>query len=168
MLNALSEIVRDRMEAKIAVPGGSPTRAGSPRSRSRSLCFFLRRHPGAVRRHRDDSRTGRHRAHRAVGLRQKHVPAHAQPHERHHRRHPRLGQVLLEGTDIYHPAIDVVALRKRVGMVFQKSTPFPKSIFENVAYGPRVAGQKNSKTLSDPGRGLACSGPRCGTRSRTG
>ncbi len=58
------------------------------------------------------------------------------------------GSVLLEGTDIYHPAIDVVSLRKRIGMVFQKSTPFPKSIFENVAYGPRVAGQKNMKTLS--------------------
>ena len=53
------------------------------------------------------------------------------------------GKVLLEGTDIYQPAIDVVSLRKRIGMVFQKSTPFPKSIFENVAYGPRVAGQKN-------------------------
>src|SRR6516164_1291996 len=50
------------------------------------------------------------------------------------------GQVLIDGTDIYHPQIDVVALRKRVGMVFQKSNPFPKSIFENVAYGPRIAG----------------------------
>ena len=58
------------------------------------------------------------------------------------------GSVSLEGTDIYHPSIDVVSLRKRVGMVFQKSTPFPKSIFENVAYGPRVAGQKNARTLS--------------------
>ncbi|HLJ12697.1 MAG TPA: phosphate ABC transporter ATP-binding protein PstB [Planctomycetaceae bacterium] len=50
------------------------------------------------------------------------------------------GQVLIDGTDIYHPQIDVVALRKRVGMVFQKSNPFPKSIYENVAYGPRIAG----------------------------
>src|SRR5438876_7540860 len=50
------------------------------------------------------------------------------------------GQVLIDGTDIYQPQIDVVALRKRVGMVFQKSNPFPKSIYENVAYGPRVAG----------------------------
>jgi phosphate transport system ATP-binding protein len=58
------------------------------------------------------------------------------------------GKVLLEGVDIYDPAIDVVELRKRVGMVFQKSTPFPKSIFENVAYGPRVAGKKSSKLLS--------------------
>lgn len=50
------------------------------------------------------------------------------------------GTVLIDGTDIYHPQIDVVALRKRVGMVFQKSNPFPKSIYENVAYGPRIAG----------------------------
>ncbi len=59
------------------------------------------------------------------------------------------GQVMLEGTDIYDPTIDVVALRKRVGMVFQKSTPFPKSVFENVAYGPRVAGRRSSKSLSE-------------------
>jgi phosphate transport system ATP-binding protein len=59
------------------------------------------------------------------------------------------GSVLLDGTDIYHRAIDVVSLRKRVGMVFQKSTPFPKSIFENVAYGPRVAGQRQAKPLAE-------------------
>jgi phosphate transport system ATP-binding protein len=59
------------------------------------------------------------------------------------------GRVLLEGTDIYEPGIDVVALRKRIGMVFQKSTPFPKSVYENVAYGPRVAGQRSSKSLSE-------------------
>ncbi|MGE5195661.1 MAG: phosphate ABC transporter ATP-binding protein PstB [Deltaproteobacteria bacterium] len=57
------------------------------------------------------------------------------------------GQVLIDGTDIYDPQIDVVALRKRVGMVFQKSNPFPKSIYENVAYGPRVAGVSNRAAL---------------------
>ena len=57
------------------------------------------------------------------------------------------GQVLIDGTDIYHPQIDVVALRKRVGMVFQKSNPFPKSIYENVAYGPRVAGVSKRAAL---------------------
>jgi len=50
------------------------------------------------------------------------------------------GQVLIDGIDIYHAQVDAVALRKRVGMVFQKSNPFPKSVFENVAYGPRIAG----------------------------
>ncbi len=59
------------------------------------------------------------------------------------------GTVLLEGQDIYGPRVDVVALRKRVGMVFQKSTPFPKSIFDNIAYGPRVAGQKNKAALAE-------------------
>jgi len=59
------------------------------------------------------------------------------------------GTVLVEGQDIYAGGIDVVALRKRVGMVFQKSTPFPKSIFDNVAYGPRVAGEKNKAVLTE-------------------
>jgi len=59
------------------------------------------------------------------------------------------GEILLEGVNIYAPEIDVVALRKRVGMVFQKSTPFPKSIFDNVAYGPRIAGQRDRKKLAE-------------------
>lgn len=59
------------------------------------------------------------------------------------------GDVLLEGTDVYDPSIDVVLLRKRVGMVFQKSTPFPKSIFDNIAYGPKVAGLRNKARLSE-------------------
>jgi phosphate transport system ATP-binding protein len=59
-----------------------------------------------------------------------------------------VGTVLLEGIDIYHPQVDV-ALRKRVGMVFQKSTPFPKSIFDNIAFGPRIAGTKNRKLLEE-------------------
>jgi len=50
------------------------------------------------------------------------------------------GQLLLDGVDIYDPRLDVVALRRRVGMVFQKPNPFPKSVFDNVAYGPRLHG----------------------------
>jgi phosphate transport system ATP-binding protein len=50
------------------------------------------------------------------------------------------GRISIEGEDIYAPGVDVVALRRRVGMVFQKSNPFPKSIFENVAYGIRING----------------------------
>jgi phosphate transport system ATP-binding protein len=57
------------------------------------------------------------------------------------------GDVLLDGNDILGPKVDVVELRKRVGMVFQKSNPFPKSIFENVAYGPRVAGIRQKAVL---------------------
>src|SRR5665648_449942 len=48
------------------------------------------------------------------------------------------GTVLLDGGDIYNPKVDVVDLRKKVGMVFQKPNPFPKSIFDNVAYGLRI------------------------------
>jgi phosphate transport system ATP-binding protein len=50
------------------------------------------------------------------------------------------GHIRIGGTDIHDPAVDVTDLRKRVGMVFQKSNPFPKSVFENVAYGPRILG----------------------------
>lgn len=57
------------------------------------------------------------------------------------------GSITLDGENIYAPRVDVVELRKRVGMVFQKSNPFPKSIFENIAYGPRVAGEKNRGRL---------------------
>ena len=55
------------------------------------------------------------------------------------------GTVLVAGQDIYAPGIDVVQLRRRVGMVFQKSNPFPKSIFENVAYGLRINGMARDK-----------------------
>jgi phosphate transport system ATP-binding protein len=59
------------------------------------------------------------------------------------------GEILLDGKEIRGPKVDVVELRKRVGMVFQKSNPFPKSIFENVAYGPRVSGIRNRSTLQE-------------------
>ena len=59
------------------------------------------------------------------------------------------GEILIDGADIYSNGTDVVALRKRVGMVFQKSNPFPKSIFENVAYGPRIHGIKNRLKLEE-------------------
>lgn len=55
------------------------------------------------------------------------------------------GQITLAGEDIYHPAYDAIELRRRVGMVFQKSNPFPKSIYENVAYGPRIHGMVTSR-----------------------
>jgi phosphate transport system ATP-binding protein len=59
------------------------------------------------------------------------------------------GDILVQGQSIMDPAVDVVLLRKHIGMVFQKSTPFPKSIFDNVAYGPRVAGERNRAVLAD-------------------
>jgi len=57
------------------------------------------------------------------------------------------GKVLLDGKDIYDPGVDVVHLRKRVGMVFQKPNPFPMSVYDNVAYGPRIHGEKNKSKL---------------------
>jgi phosphate transport system ATP-binding protein len=57
------------------------------------------------------------------------------------------GQILLEGRDIYAPGLNLVDLRRRVGMVFQKSNPFPKSIYENVVYGPRVSGVRDRARL---------------------
>ena len=59
------------------------------------------------------------------------------------------GGVFLDGEDIYDPGVDVVALRRHVGMVFQKPNPFPKTIFENVAYGLRVNGIKDKTLLRD-------------------
>ena len=87
------------------------------------------------------------------------------------------GEITLDGENIYNPDLDVVQLRERVGMVFQKPNPFPKSIYDNVAYGPRIHGMANSRQeldeiveqslrkaglfgevkdrLSDPGTGLS-------------
>jgi phosphate transport system ATP-binding protein len=59
------------------------------------------------------------------------------------------GEVLLENINIYDEKIDVVELRKSVGMIFQKSNPFPKSIYDNVAYGPRINGIKEKSKLDE-------------------
>jgi phosphate transport system ATP-binding protein len=59
------------------------------------------------------------------------------------------GQITLDGVDIYEPKTDVVALRKRVGMVFQKPNPFPMSIYDNIAYGPRIHGLKDKNKLNE-------------------
>jgi phosphate transport system ATP-binding protein len=59
------------------------------------------------------------------------------------------GTIQLDGEDINHPAVDVVLLRKKVGMVFQKPNPFPMSIFDNIAYGPRIHGTTNMKKLHE-------------------
>ena len=59
------------------------------------------------------------------------------------------GRVTVDGDDIYSPTIDVVPLRAKVGMVFQKPNPFPKSIYENVAYGPKIHGLANNKNHLD-------------------
>ena len=57
------------------------------------------------------------------------------------------GEILLDGQNIYHSSIDVVELRERIGMVFQRPNPFPQSIYDNVAFGPRVLGQAKNGNL---------------------
>ena len=57
------------------------------------------------------------------------------------------GKVLLDGEDIYDPSVDTTILRKKVGMVFQQPNPFPMSIYDNIAYGPRVHGIREKKRL---------------------
>jgi phosphate transport system ATP-binding protein len=57
------------------------------------------------------------------------------------------GRVMLDGDDIYAPASDIVELRQRVGLVFQKPNPFPQSVFDNVAFGPRVLGMHRERSL---------------------
>lgn len=59
------------------------------------------------------------------------------------------GQVLIDGQDVYGPQTDVISLRRRVGMVFQRPNPFPFSIWENVAYGPRLHGVKDRRVLDE-------------------
>ena len=87
------------------------------------------------------------------------------------------GKVIVDGKDIYDKDVDVVDVRKRIGMVFQKPNPFPKSIFENIAYAPRIHGiadrerrhpQGLEERAGGPGGVVAAPRRPCGTRSRTG
>ncbi|MDO7787967.1 phosphate ABC transporter ATP-binding protein PstB [Desulforamulus aquiferis] len=59
------------------------------------------------------------------------------------------GQILMDGEDIYKSDVDVVALRKKVGMVFQRPNPFPMTVYENIAYGPRIHGQRDRRRLEE-------------------
>ena len=59
------------------------------------------------------------------------------------------GKVVLDGEDIYSPTVDTTLLRKKVGMVFQQPNPFPMSIYDNIAYGPRIHGIKNKAKLDE-------------------
>jgi len=59
------------------------------------------------------------------------------------------GEILVNGEDITNRDVDVVSLRKKIGMVFQKPNPFPSSIFDNIAYGPKIHGEKNRERLTE-------------------
>ena len=76
------------------------------------------------------------------------------------------GTVLLDGEDIYAPDVDVAELRQRVGMVFQRPNPFPQSIYDNVAFGPRVLGDWQNRAATWTRSCVrAWKGRRCGTKS---
>ena len=55
----------------------------------------------------------------------------------------------MDGADIYENSYDIITLRKRIGMVFQKPNPFPMSVYDNIAYGPRIHGQRSKKALNE-------------------
>ena len=75
------------------------------------------------------------------------------------------GEILLDGVNILEQ--EVAYVRRRVGMVFQRSNPFPKSIFDNIAYGPRINGTVANRAPCAKRWSKACAAPRCGTRSKT-
>ena len=74
------------------------------------------------------------------------------------------GEVIFDGEDILSPKQDLNLLRARIGMVFQKPTPFPMSIYENIAFGIRLYEKLSKSRARRPGRDSRCAAPRCGTR----
>ena len=77
------------------------------------------------------------------------------------------GTIEYHGVDLYDPAVNSIEVRRRIGMVFQKPNPFPKSIYDNVAYGPRLIGHQEEGRARRDRRAVAARVPRSGTRSRT-
>jgi ABC-type phosphate transport system ATPase subunit len=119
-------------------PRSSHRRATSTSSTAekQALNDVIDRHSGALG----------HGLHRPVRLRQVDLPALHQPHERHHRDCRVTGNISSTSSTSTTSKLDVVQLRARVGMVFQKPNPFPKSIYENVAYGPRIHGLAENRS----------------------
>jgi phosphate transport system permease protein len=108
-------------------------------------------------------------ADRPVRLRQVDLPALPEPDERHHRhlpRRPARSPSTARTSTIPGAQVDPVQLRARVGMVFQKPNPFPKSIYENIAYGPRIHGWSRTRPISTRSSSKACAAPASGTRSK--
>lgn len=90
-----------------------------------------------------------HGVHRSFRLRQVYFPEEPEPHEDLVEGCRISGDILLDGVDIYKDKMDVNVLRKRVGMVFQKPNPFPMSIYDNIAYGPRTHGVRSKAQLDE-------------------
>ena len=84
-----------------------------------------------------------------VGLRQDHGAALPEPDERRHPGRAVGGKVAYHGNDLYGPNVSATEVRRRIGMVFQRPNPFPKSIYDNVAYGPKINGVRGKSKLDD-------------------
>ena len=93
---------------------------------------------------RSRSRERDHGSDRALGVREVDLPALHEPDERPRPEREVRGKLLYHGTDIYGPGVDPIEVRRRIGMVFQRPNPFPKSIYDNVAYGLRILGMKDN------------------------
>jgi energy-coupling factor transporter ATP-binding protein EcfA2 len=113
-------------------------REGPKPSSVRDLNFYYGKFPRAQEHQSGHSRAQGHGLHRPVGLRQEHAAAHLQPHVRALPGAARRGQILLDGENILSKASGRLLIRAKVGMVFQKPTPFPMSIYDNIAFGVRL------------------------------
>ena len=153
-----------RREAEAATGREAPPRSTSPGRRSgghghgtpggardrlqaRGPVRALRRQAGGQARLDGHPRERDHRVDRPLGLRQEHPDPLPQPDERPDPARHRRGAVLYHGQDLYAPEVDPVEVRRRIGMVFQKPNPFPKSIFDNVAFGP--AGARTARDMDE-------------------
>ena len=145
------------MDSAKSNAGGSHRRSGSPRrlpppTSSRDVVFDI--DDLAVSYGKalavagvtlDDPPERDHRADRPVGLRQVDRAALPEPHERPRAERARsTGRSLYHGVDLYGHGVDPIEVRRRIGMVFQRPNPFPKSIYDNVAYGLRILGMKDN------------------------
>ena len=134
-----------RPPSRPARDAGHASRRADRSSGCDDVSVLLRHVPGRQGHHvrRPDQRD--HRAHRAVGQRQVHAAARDQPDERPDPGHPpRAARSSTTARTSTRPSVDPVEVRRRIGMVFQKPNPFPKSIYDNVAFGPRVTGFKGN------------------------
>jgi energy-coupling factor transporter ATP-binding protein EcfA2 len=125
-------------------PGGGVDVVPADRDRHRRGVDLLRIVQGREGRHHRHPSEPHHGHHRAIGLRQVHPPALDQPDERPRAERSAEGRNDFHGEDLYADYVDPVEVRRRIGMVFQKANPFPKSIYDNVAFGPRIVGRKGN------------------------
>ena len=125
----------------------------------RNVSIWYSSFPGRHRRIHGDSRVRDHRLHRPIRVRQDDGAAVLQPDERPRPRGPGGGRDPLRGqSTVRARTSSPIAVRRRIGMVFQKPNPFPKSIYDNVAYGPRINGIRDKRQAGRDRRAARCAG----------